>query len=725
MLNKHNLPYGEAKDSNQNNQTGLGNHGPSTRRPLSSNINGITETKYPGTDVNIGADYYKEDGFNNNENQDNIGSPNIFNGSENTKINFDKVTGSPIIENNQQILKQTVSDNKKPSSTGNRYNQNKYGGPQSESFPDKSTKTPSFSDYLKNHIANQQETKQNDTRYQYQQPNTNFEQNKFPTRFGPQKASSSPQPDPSRNEYVEGTTRKPFITPNIYNQNNKNKEATSNKYNQNDINRQSTTRRPFTTISVTSPTDNSYTDYDDDDDDYATNQDIRGDRIGSTKKPTTSVTSRPYQPTKTTSRTQNMPSSQKTRVIQKESLAPGRRIETSETITPGHTYGPTTQMPSHNSRFGGNEFPRRMKPQQRKPANTDHDSVTAVGRPIPTQPPSGTRHLGYRYQTTGPNSRYPGENAGSAYPTTVSYPGLGTVATTSRFSTPQDYHTTTYGPSQGYSSMTAVPPTSGYTHGSGSQASFRTPESLQPSQDQSFYTGYHYGPPKSGSLNTGVFPTSLTGTYQTTYQQGPDGFPSTTLGPITPGSQGTYNAPHPGTFATMTSPTGSYQYNGSSTPGYATTIGPGGKPEFIYSESPGLQDTTGFKYGSSRPTFSTTESPSTLATTPGSLISSGTTGPSQDYSSTRPNLQITQDKFVGGPVDGFGRPIMIDQGGFRYPTQGTTGPGINIGPNNSGTDHDHSTSYPGRFDQTRVIGEDFSGPKQPQRYDPVTGYHYT
>ncbi|KAJ8717632.1 hypothetical protein PYW07_005562 [Mythimna separata] len=735
----NNLPVNEANDSNQNNLSGSKNRGSSSRRPMSGGVKDATE-KYPGSNVNVGATDYPGnygDGFDSNKGQsvtkDGSGSPStIFDGSgENINTNFDNVTGTPIVGNKKQILGQRVKGSRRPGSTGNRHNQNKNGRPHGE------TSLPSFGD--KNTIENKQGTQHDDTGYHYQQPNNRFEQNTFPTRFNTQEVTSTRKPDQRRTEYGEDTTLRPFMTPNVYNKNDRNSQTTPNGYNQNNRDSQSTTRRPFTTIGVTSPSDNSYTDYDNGDD-YATDQDIGDEKINSNRYPTekSRVTSRPYQSTQTTSRPQNVPGGQRTRVSQKGTVTPGQRTETTGTGSPEFTYGSTTQMPTHNSRFGNTESPR-LKPQQYRPSIFVPDSTTAVGSPI-TRPPSGTRPTDNKYQTTGPNSKYSGTNVGSGYPTTGSFtfPGSGSNLTTPGVSTPQDYYTTTYGPTQGYPSTTAIPPTYGYIQGSGSQVPSGTPGLFQPSQDQSFQTGYHYGPPKSGSVNldgpgfftptgnTGVFPTSPTGTYQTNYQPNNGGFPSTTLGPVTSG-QGTYNPFQPGTVAPETSPFGTYQenyQNGPSTPDYGNTIvstTPGGKPVFKYPGSPGGQGTTGFEYGPSQPTYSTTDTPSTLGTTPGSFIPSGTTDPSQGYSTTyRPRYKTTKDKFEGGPVDGFGRPITPEQGGyhtgFGNPAHGTTGPNFGV--------TDQPNKYPGSYDQIRVIGEDFSGPKQPQRFDPKTGYHY-
>ncbi|KAJ8717021.1 hypothetical protein PYW08_005420 [Mythimna loreyi] len=710
------------------------NREPSSRRPLSGGVKDSTE-KYSESNVDIGATDYLGtggDGFDSNKGQNiGSGSPSIIfdESDENMNINFDSVTGAPSTGNKNQVLRQRIKGSRRPGSASNRYNQNKSGRPQGETL--ESTKSPSFGEHIKNALENQQGTPRDDVGYHYQQPNNKLEQNTFPTRFSPQEVSSNSKPDQGRNEYEKGTTLRPFMTPNIYNDNDKNKQKTPNGYNQNNRNSQSMTRRPFTTVGVTSPSDNSYTDYDDGDD-YATDQNFGDDRINSNRYPTEkiSTTSRPYQSTQTTSRPQNVPGGQRTRVSQKGTVIPGQRTETSGTQSPGYTFGPTNQMPTHSSRFGNTESPR-TKPQQHRPSITASDSTTAVGSPV-TRPPSNTRPTDYKYQTTGPYSKYSDTNVGSGYPTTSSFPGSGSELTTPGVSTPQDYYTTTYGPTQGYPTTTVLPQTYGYTQDSSSQIPSGTPGTFQPSQDQYFQTGYHYGPPKSGSINldgpgfltptgnTGVFPTLPTGTYQTTYQQNPDGFPSTTLGPVTSKGQGTFTPFQPGTVAPGTLPFGTYQenyQNGPSTPDYVNNVGsttPEGKPVFKYPGSSGGQKTTGFEYGPSQPTYSTTDTLSTLGTTPGFLISSATTEPSQGYSTTyRPGFQTTKDTFEGGPVDGFGRPITPEQGGFHpgsgHPTHGTT---------------DQSNRYPGSYDRNRIIGEDFSGPKQPQRFDPKTGYHY-
>lgn len=740
MPNENNLPFNETKDINQNNPAGSNNSGPSALRPLPEGAKDVTE-KYPGSNGDVHAGDFPETEKNSFENGDdqNVGAgiPNISGGSGKTvNTSFDKVTGAPIVENKKQVLRQRIKGNRPPFSTDTEHSKNKSGRPQSEAYIQNITETPSFGENFKNTFSNQRSTKQDDTGYHYQKPNNKFEQNTFPTRFNPKEVSSTTVPDQRRTEYVEGTTLRPFMTPNVYDKNDRNSQTTPNGYKQNNVNSQPTTRRPFTTIGVTSPTDNSYTDYDDGDD-YATGQGIGDDKINSNRYPAErdGIVSRPTRP-------QNVPSGQRTRVNQKGTSAPSRRTETAGPISQGYTYGPTTQMPSHNSRFGSTEFSRRMKPQQLRPSTTIPDSMIAVN-PVTTHSPLGPRPTDYKYQTTGPSSKYSGTNVGYGFPTTGSFPESGSMLTALGVSTPLDYYTSTYGPTQGYPT-TSLPPTYRNTQGSGSQVPHQ--EGLfHPTQDQTFQTGYHYGPPKSGlvnldgtgfyrpTTNSGNFPTSQTGTYPTTYNQGPGGFPSTTLSPVTSGQQGTIIPSQTGTVAAETSPFGTYQgnyQNGPSTPDYATTIvtsTPGGKLVFQYPGSTGAQETAGYEYGPTRPTYSTTDSPSTIGTTPGSFTPAETTGPSQGYTTTyRPGFQTTKHAFVDGPVDGFGRPIITEQGGshpgYGHLTQGTTGPANDLGPKFVGTDQ--STKYPGSYDQTRVIGEDFSGPKQPQRFDPKTGYHY-
>lgn len=104
--------------------------------------------------------------------------------------------------------------------------------------------------------------------------------------------------------------------------------------------------------------------------------------------------------------------------------------------------------------------------------------------------------------------------------------------------------------------------------------------------------------------------------------------------------------------------------------------------------------------------------------------------PSTTY---RPKYTII-DQATGRPitVDAFGTPVSttykpeysVNQGpntGFDRPTQGpgtsrvqTRPPGLGI--QRPGSQVSSTTE--------RIIGEDFSGPKQPQRFDPNTGYHY-
>ncbi|XP_063894353.1 uncharacterized protein LOC135117877 [Helicoverpa armigera] len=702
---------------------------------VQSNVSGMKNredvTKYPGAHVDISGESIPS-GFGENERQANNPNKPGFSDGQNKQSKYTSSTATtPIVTDTNQIGTQKIKDDKTPGSERTEYSQNRNNIPQTDTTSQGNNETPSISDYINNAdngpVRNQQLTQQDDNGYYYQQPNTKFEQNTFPTRFNPQEISSTRKPDQGRNEYVKGTTRRPFITPNVYDKNeniiNESPQSTT----------QSTSRRPFMTIRVTSPAGISYTDYDDSQD-YVTDQDIGDDRIYSDKTlpQKSGTTARPsiYQSTQT-SRPQLTPSDQSKRINQKGYVTPGQRTEYSETVTPGYSYESTTPMFAQNSRFGTTQTPRRMNPQQNGSLAKVIESTFGVMRPVSTQSPSERKPLDYQYKTS---------NVGSGYPTSPSTPGYNLVSTTPGVTSPQNYYSSTFRPSQEYSTTSVLPPTSEFTRYNNNQGygpSSRT--SLKPTQnDGSFNTGYQYGPPKSDhstdllNRNRSQIPgaTQSNGNYQTSYQQGPGGFPSTTTSFPTTGSQGTFIPSQPGTTATTSLPYGPYQgqyQNGPSTPGYSTNIissTPSKTPVFQYPGS-GVSNPqgTGPKYGPSTQSYPSSESPSTTGTTPGAFVPSRTSAPVQDYSTTyRPGFQTTKDSFVGGPtVDGFGRPITTDQGG-SYPgfSQTTQGPST-IRPNYGGTG---STSYPETYVKTKVIGEDFSGPKQQQRFDPKTGYHY-
>ncbi|PZC78049.1 hypothetical protein B5X24_HaOG202652 [Helicoverpa armigera] len=687
----------------------------------------VTNTKYPGAHVDISGKPIPGSLGDDKRQDTNLNNPGFSDGQSQYASS---TATTPIVTDTNQIRTQKIKDDKTPGSERTEYSQNRNNLPQTSTSSQRNNETPSISDYINNAdngpVRNQQLTQQDNNGYYYQQPNTKFEQNTFPTRFNPQEISSTRKPDQGRNEYVQGTTRRPFITPNVYNKNeniiNESPQSTT----------QSTSRRPFMTIRVTSPAGNSYTDYDDGQD-YATDQDIGDDRIYSDKtlpqKIGTSARPSIYQSTQT-SRPQFIPGDQSIRVNQKGYVTPGQRTEYSETVTPGYSYETTTPMFAQNSRFGTTQTPRRMKPQQNGSSPKVIESNFGVMRPVSTQSPSQSRPSEYEYRTS---------NVGSGYLTTPSTPGYNLVSTTPGVTSPQNYYSSTFRPSQEYSTTSVLPPTSEFTRYNNNQGSGpSSPTSLKPSQnDGSFNTGYHYGPPKSdqstGLLNqiSGVAPTQSNGNYQTSYQQGPGGFSSTTTAFPTTGSQGTFIPSQPGTTATTSSPYGPYQgqyQNGPSTPGYSANIissTPGNKPVFQYpgSGTSNSQGTTGTEYGPSRQSYPSSESPSTAGTTAGSFVPSRTSAPVQDYSTTyRPGFQTTKDTFVGGPtVDGFGRPITTDQGGSNPDFSQTTQGPSTVRPIYGGTG---STSYPETYVKSTVIGEDFSGPKQQQRFDPKTGYHY-
>uniref|UniRef100_A0A2A4K0W8 Uncharacterized protein n=1 Tax=Heliothis virescens TaxID=7102 RepID=A0A2A4K0W8_HELVI len=704
LSNGNVVPVGANKNPDQNNVVGM------------KNREDFTNTKYPGSHVDVNGKPLPGGLGDDDRQGTDSNKPGFFDG-QTKHSKYISSTSAPIVTDTNQIIRQKINDNKTPDSERIEYSQNRNNIPKTEKITQVNKETPSISDYINNAdnepVRNQQQTQQDENGYYYQQPNTKFEQNTFPTRFNPQEISSTRQPDQGKNEYVQGTTRRPFITPNVYDKN----ENIVNKSPQSNL--QSTSRRPFMTIRVTSPASNSYTDYDDGQD-YPSDQDIGDDRIYSDKKLPQKIgtTSRPsiYQQTQTTSRPQYTPGNQRNLVNQKGYVTPGQKTEYSGTVTPGYFYESTTPKLAHNSRFGTTQSPRRMKPQQSGPLTKVIETTTGTVRPVTPQSSPERKPSGYEYRTS---------NVGSGYPTT-STPGYNFVSTTPGVSSPQSYYSSTFRPSQDYTSTSVLPPKSEFYNYNNGQST-----SLKPAKENdSFNTGYYYGPPKSDrSQIAGVAPTQSNRNYQTSYQQGPAGFPSTTTASPISGSQGTFIPSQPGTIATKSSPYGPYQgqyQNSPSTPGYFTDIitsTPENKSVFQYPGS-GVSNPQGTapEYGPTRESYPTSGSPSISSTTPGSFVPSRT-GPVQDYSTTnRPGFQTTKDTFVGGPtVDGFGRPITTDQGssypGFSQVTQGTS----TIRPDFGGTG---STSYPETYVKSKVIGEDFSGPKQQQRFDPKTGYYY-
>ncbi|KAH9631901.1 hypothetical protein HF086_014373 [Spodoptera exigua] len=742
MSNGKNIPYGDAKDGINNKGSKANNQGSLRRRPTSDNDKDTLVAKYPGANVDITSTSYPKtqsvDFEDNYATKIVSGKPNSFDEfDENKDLEYDSVTGAPKVENKKQDPRKRINGNRQPGLNNQSENQ-KFPGRNDKQG---NTNLSTISDYIENAAMqptlHQQTTHQDKDGYQYQQPSTKFVQNTFPTRFRTQEIPTTMKPDQRNIEYVEGTTRKPFITPNIYEQNKKVSP--------------SSTRRPFMTKEVTSLSENAYTDYNDVD--YATDQDVDDERTSSTKSPIekSGITSL-YEITQKGSRPQYAVEDRETEISQKLPSKPGHRenFENTKSVAPGYTYGPTTSVPLHNSRFGTTKAPQNTKPDDFRPSSPNLESTTAVGRPVTQSSLGQTRPdpVNNSYQSTDPNSKYFDSNVVSGYPTSGYTSNLGTKSGKPGVSTPQNYYTSTFRPSQIYS--TTSPSVSGYQTGSGVRFPV-TPAGLPigptgspvgptgspvSAQDSAFHAGYHYGPPKSGNPSygpdAGVFTstdnsrvsTSPTGPYQTTYQ-GSGGFPSTTLGPSFGGRQDNYIPSYYGSTTSNQSPVvdpqGNFR-NQPSTPDYSSTITSstqGTPATYDFSGLPNThKGTTGYENEPSKSTYSTTYSPSTIGTTPGPYNPTEVTIPSQGTTTYRPGFQKTENLYVGGPVDGFGRPIPSNQGtgpGFNYATQGS-----NNGPYFSG--NQQSTVSPG--EQPRVIGEDFSGPKQPQRFDPKTGYHY-
>ncbi|XP_075981222.1 uncharacterized protein LOC142979887 [Anticarsia gemmatalis] len=745
--NDNNGQVSEQDYIDQQNEFDVNQRRPSGRRPVSGGKKG-TKTRYPGTQI---EDNQYVDSYPGNEddlisegydNQDKDGLS--FRPGDNLTVS-NKDTQD--VSNRKQSSKQKPKGSKRPGyikgkrpQTDQIFNQGDI-----DDFDTNQSDIPSNKIYDQNNIkqAPNQETVQHidENGYIYNAPQTG--QNKFPTRFNAQDVS--PTVSSMQQDRTKGTTLKPFMTPEVYNQGNEGF-------------RQSTTRRPFMTTRVTTPKDDSYTDYDGED--YETDQDSGDEEVGSTSAPNRkdgTGSRRPYRPNQTTPRPQYTPSGQRT-YTQKGTVTPGNRVSYSDTVTPG--------SPTQNTRFGSTEPPRRIMSDQRRPS-------TAVDKPqyIP-----GSDQTNYKYSKTGPVSEYPSSTVVPGYrPEGQSVYG-NRISSGERGSTPQSYQTSTYGPT------TVSSTTPGY------QTSFSVPTGTTPGvyQPGSYQTGYQYEPvrteysttrPQSPTSGPFIPGTSTPAYYQTTYEQGPGytgstagptGQPGTTLTPgyyqtkyeQGPGYTGTSARPtgQPGTFLPGTSPqslpTGTYQNGyqyGPTTPNYANTVTsstPGKDSGSRTPESYNSQTSPpGYVYGPSS-VFPTTSSSSRIGTTPGTFIASTTPGQST-YPSTTQGPYPTQGTYNQNQiVDGFGRPIATEQPGYIYPGQeGSQYPGsqyigvvkgpsgLHSGPNGlpigSPVDTnrpvygiDQSTTYPGYNNQPQVIGEDFSGPKQPQRFDPQTGYHY-
>ncbi|CAD0203373.1 unnamed protein product [Chrysodeixis includens] len=630
---------------------------------------------------------------------------NGYNGSNDKNDGIYDVSGQPIVDfdrNGNQYSGQ--KPNKSIGNSNNGYNLNLNGIKQK---PQDNSGT--LTDYIQKDNNQPQLNQQDESGYYYQKPNVTYGQTKFPTRFSTQEPTTvTPKPDQAQTEAERRRPLRPFITPGVYTQN----ERTYSP----------TTRRPFTTIGVTSP-QNAYTDYDDDD--YEGDQDIDDGRVSSTKVPIDriDVTARPNQ--FKTSGPQYIPTSQKTYAGQK-GISPGRPVEQSNTSTPRYSYGSTT--PSYQtSRFGTTEAPQRNTPYQRKPV------ISQITNSNPDV---------YNYGTTKPTEAS-NINVVPGYKASSNVPVFGTRASTPIAPTTLVYPTSTYRPAQDYSVVTGEPQSTVYR------------QRPQPISGDSSRTGYYYEPPTSVNTNTGFFnprPVSSTmspDVYQTSYPQGSNRYSNTTPVPTTPSKKGTFILTESGS----NSPIDIYQGFGPSTPNYSNLepSSPGSTPVGTFDFNP--QTSTGYKYGSSRPVYSTTPSVSTYGPTPTAFIPSETPGiPKQGYSTTYRPIE-------NGPlVDGFGRPIPTDQGTYTgYPVTypdptlspqqnlGYTGPQYDsrrpvgnpttgpIIPSENGlvsgfspeyNGNLGSTTYPVPQDGPQVIGEDFSGPKQPQRFDPKTGYHY-
>lgn len=760
-VSEENFPGVEGKNKIQQDEYNL-------KRP-SNGVKG-TKTQYPGTiiedivkagsypDIKTGKDDVFENGGYQNIEQ---GSPEYYSPDQSSEnLNY----GSPIMGVRKQESKLRPKGSRRPSITSDQGIQIDQSFKQGDldDFVDKQTdSSPTRQDFSQNRASERipsQKTNQqiDENGYFYDSPRIQFGQSQLPSRFKEQEKPSISTIMPHKDQ---SASLRPFQTPDVYNQPS-GSQQTGKQYG----NQQSTTPRPFMTSSVTTPKDNSYTDYDDAED-YGNDQDING--VVSTTRPDKNVypgNRRISQPTQTTSRPQYTPFGQRMRITEKGTVAPNQESDYYNSVSPDYNYGSTTPLPPQSSRFGTTQTPKKtMEQRQRRPSTSRRPgSSTAVGRPVLSSTP--TTETPVNKYTTSSSLRYPSSTTAPVYSSNRAQPGYDSRLPNGQTgSTPQNYptYTTTSG--------TAVPTTSGFQPGSGAFVPSDISSTYQPSTNGAYQTRQENEPvqysttgipqtPAPTSFVPGTYATSTPGYYQTTYQENPNNR-YTTVAPSTSVRPGSLISSRPATTTSGSTPTGpyqtSYQYT-SPTANYATTSTPGtssnvGSPiDTVSSGSYYSQPSpSGYQYGSPGTVYSATGSPSTYGTRPGSFTSSTSTGrPYQEYATTlRPTYPTTQGPVYGQSpvVDGFGRPIMtklqpgypsIEQELGQYP--GTRdgnnfrGPGSNGSPSGVVSNEnqkpmygaDLSSNYPGYYGQPQVIGEDFSGPKQPQRFDPQTGYHY-
>lgn len=426
-------------------------------------------------------------------------------------------------------------------------------------------------------------------------------------------------------------------------------------------NRKSTTPRPFMTSRVTtSPRRGSYSDYEDEGD-----QDVDEESIINNKQPSGIINNGARRP-----------------------------LQSSQTSIPSL---PTT---SHSSRFGNTEIPQdnRITQENLKLTSKLPDSLNDFGN---------TKTSNYMYRTTRPSFGIETTNAPNYSPHVEDKDGAYNPLVTKEYG-PREHLTATFKP---VSTTTQTP--------------VYQPHYFRPSQLPSISNGYQYQPIRSGYNVRPQIPERHNAESNPNYYQEAVDYPGATNGP-------------------------EIRYDTTS-PKYASTTVFSPQSQTAFSESH-VSDTpfSGYVYGPPQIVYPTTAS--IIENSPEAVISSQSLQPnriSQVFSTTTqsPTHSSIQDTYDQNTViDGFGRPIESgtqlivsspDQKDNRFtetqfsPKDGLKSfDGISIGssalPEGDRPPYtvEQSAIYPQYNNQAKVIGENFSGPKQQQKFDPQTGYHY-
>ncbi|CAB3229143.1 unnamed protein product [Arctia plantaginis] len=441
-------------------------------------------------------------------------------------------------------------------------------------------------------------------------------------------------------------------------------------------NRKSTTPRPFMTSRVTIPRGGSYSDYDNEDD-----QDIEGENVPNNIQPSEVINNGARRP-----------------------------LQSSQTVTPSYMSDTAIPTASYSSRFGNTETPQTNSKTQeaQKLTSKTPESLNDFGN---------TKTSNYMYQTTRPSFDID-TTVTPNYSSHVEVKVGAYNPSVSREYGPREHLTSTFKP---------VPTTTIQTP-SVYQPDFYRPPQLSPSsngfQYQPISSEYNVRPQIPVKIDAGSNPDY----YQTINYQKPVDYSGTTNGP-------------------------EIRYDITS-PKYASTtvFSPHSQGSLISSglSEPHVSDTpfSGYIYGPPKIVYPSTDSSRTI---PDSIIHSQPSQPNrfpQLFSTTtqpptRSSVQDTYDQNT--VVDGFGRPIISEIQSVSSPDQ-KNNPfiGTQFSPEEDlkrvdGTsvgssalaegEHptytvEHSTRYPEYNNQAKVIGENFSGPKQPHKFDPQTGYHY-